>query len=320
MNALGIVTPFWLDRPDREALDIALAAEEHGFGQLWIGEMATFDAFALATAVAVGTERIGLRIGPLPAGVRSPVSLALGVSSVATLGRAPVGLALGGSSPAIVHGWHDRPWEHGAPRMRETVAAVRTVLSGQRLAVSGDHVRSNGFRLRQALPEIPITVAAFGRAMTRVAAEVADEVVLNLVPVEHVARVREQLDEQARAVGRTPPPLAVWVPAALEPGTAALRQLAAQVSVYLSPPGYGELFSALGYRELVEAARSGVPRAGLAAAVPAGLLRVIGAFGGPAEIRERIAAYHEAGAGHVGLVPATAEDPGGRRLLREVAR
>ncbi|MFI5607842.1 LLM class F420-dependent oxidoreductase [Amycolatopsis sp. NPDC051903] len=316
MSALGVVTPFWLDRPAGEAVDLAVEAERTGFGELWIGEMATFDAFSLATAVGLRTERIGVRLGPLPIGVRTPVALGLGVASVATLARPPVGLALGASSPAIVSGWHDRPWDHAAARMRETVAAVRTVLDGQRLSVQGKHVRSKGFRLREAVP-LPITVAAFGPAMTRVAAEVADEVVLNLVPPAHVSQVRKEIDGHAAAAGRTPPRLAVWVPVALDPGAATLRQLAAQVTVYLSPPGYGEMFAELGYGDLVFAARSGTPRASLA--VPPSLVGDVGAIGSAAQIRARIAEYFAAGADHVGLIPATAEDPAGRTLLRELA-
>ena len=53
------VLPFWLDRPDPEALDIALAVRRAGLDTLWIGEMATFDAFALATAI--GLRAPGLR-------------------------------------------------------------------------------------------------------------------------------------------------------------------------------------------------------------------------------------------------------------------
>jgi hypothetical protein len=48
------VLPFWLDRPDDEALEIALEARSAGLGTLWIGEMATFDAIALATEATGG--------------------------------------------------------------------------------------------------------------------------------------------------------------------------------------------------------------------------------------------------------------------------
>jgi alkanesulfonate monooxygenase SsuD/methylene tetrahydromethanopterin reductase-like flavin-dependent oxidoreductase (luciferase family) len=68
------VLPFWLDRPDLEALDIATAVRDAGLGTVWIGEMATFDAFALATAVGRRTPGLALKIGPIAIGVRSPAS------------------------------------------------------------------------------------------------------------------------------------------------------------------------------------------------------------------------------------------------------
>jgi probable F420-dependent oxidoreductase len=299
VTSVGVVTPFWLDRPPSEALDIAVAADEAGFGTLWIGEMATFDAFALATAVGLRTSCISLKIGPLAAGVRSPVALALGLSTVvATTGR-PADLALGASSPRIVTEWHGQPW---APvrRMRRTVRDTRAILNGDRV---------DGFRLQQPVPGTSISVAAFGPAMMRVASQEGDEVVLNLVSADHVATVSKALH------GPDGVPVAVWIPAALDPGPDTLRQLRSQLAVYLAPPGYGEMFTALGHGDLVARARAGAPRSELAQDIPVSLIEAVGAIGSADDIAGRVDEYFAAGAGHVGLVPATAEDPAGRRLL-----
>jgi len=317
---LGIALPFWLDRADEEAVEIALAAERAGIESVWVGEMHSFDAFALATAIGLQTERIRLRIGPLAVGVRSPVAIAQGVASVATLIGRPVDVALGSSSPAIVTGWHDRPWTGLAGRMRETVLAVRSLLAGERLAVDGQHVRSHAFKLRHEQRETSVIVAAFGPEVTRVAARHADEVVLNLVAPEHVASVRVRIDAQAAEAARPSPRLAVWVPAALDPRERALAQLSAQLSVYLGAPGYGEMIAGLGFAALVKAARAGASRAELAGAIPLELIARIAALGSPGEIAERVSAYHDAGADHVALVPGTAEDPAGRGLLDAIAR
>ncbi len=311
----SVVLPYWLDRPAEEAVAIALAAERAGFVRLWIGEMATFDAFALATAIAIRAPRLALTVGPLAVGVRSPVAIALGVASVAVLGGVRVDVALGASSPAIVAGWHDRPWHALPGQMRESVAVLRRLLSAERVDFEGARVRTRGFRLQRPQPSTAITVAAFGPAMTRVAAGVADRVVLNLVTPEHVATVRAVVDAEASAAGRPRPALTVWIPVALDPGPAARHQLAAQLAVYLRPPGYGEMFAALGFGDLVERARAGAPRLALAAAVPDALLASVGALGSPADIERRLAAYHDAGADEVALVPATAEDAAGEAVL-----
>ena len=281
--------------------------------------MRTFDAFALATAIGLRTERARLRVGPLPVAVRGPVAIALGVGSVATLTGRPVDVALGSSSPAIVAGWHDRPWTGLAARMRETILALRALLAGERVELDGEQVRTHGFRLSRPQAGAVIAVAAFGPQVTRVAARHADEVVLNLVTPEHVATVRAQVDEEASAAGRAAPRLAVWVPAALDPGRAALDQLASQLAIYLGAPGYGELFAGLGFAALVDRARAGDRRAELAKAVPAELIAQIGAVGSAGEIAARIAAYHASGADHVAVVPGTAEDPAGRAVLQVLA-
>lgn len=318
--ARSVVLPYWLDRPPEEAVAIARAADAAGLRRLWVGEMATFDAFALATAIGLAAPRLQLVIGPLAIGVRSPVALALGVASVATLTGSAVDVALGASSPAIVSGWHDRPWDALPRRMRESVEVLRTLLRGDRTDYAGTTVRTHGFKLQRPQPDARVAVAAFGPAMTRVAARVADTVVLNLVPPSHVATVRAMVDAEATAVGRTPPRLAVWVPTALDPGPAAFRQLAAQIAVYLRPPGYGEMFAALGFGALVEEARSGRPRLELAASIPPELLAAVGAIGNGDAIAGRVADYHDAGADEVAILPATAEDPAGTRVLASIAR
>lgn len=316
--SLGVAIPFWLDRPDEEAVEIARTADRAGIQSVWVGEMASFDAFALATAIGLQTDRVRLKVGPLAIGVRSPVAIALGVSSVATLVGRPVDVALGASSPAIVGGWHDRPWSGLSGHMRESVVALRSLLGGERIDVSGDHVRARGFKLRRPQTDASITVAAFGPHMTRVGARCADELVLNLVTPEHVAVARARIDAEAASAGRSCPGLAVWVPGALDPGEQALAQLAGQLAVYLGAPGYGELFAGLGFEGLVEQARAGSARRELADAIPRELLEQIGALGSAEQIAARVAAYHDAGADHVAIVPGTAEDPAGVRLLDAV--
>ncbi|MBV8177636.1 MAG: LLM class F420-dependent oxidoreductase [Mycobacterium sp.] len=313
---IEVVLPFWLDAPDAEALEIADAASAAGLSGLWIGEMATFDAFALATAVGLRTPGLGLRVGPLPVSVRTPASIALGASSVALLTGCEIDVALGASSPSIVAGWHDRDWSHSAARMRETIQCLRPILRGERADYDGRYVRSHGFRLRHPLPHTSIGVGAFGPMITQLACGLADEMVLNLASPQRVSQVREQVEHHAAAAGRTPPHLTVWVPVAVRPGDAALRQLANQLAIYLAPPGYGEMFSELGFAEFVERARSGARRSELAAAIPLELAEQLAAVGTPENVAARLRAYLQAGADTVAVIPVTAEDPAGRAALR----
>ena len=311
--------PLWLDRADDEALDIAREARNAGLGALWIGEMATYDTVALATAVGHRAPGLRLKVGPMAIGVRSPVSMALAVSSVASLTGSDVDVALGASSPAIVSGWHDREWAHSAVRMKETISALRPILAGERADHDGRYVRTHGFRLRHPVPDAQICVAAFGPAMTHVAARQADEVVVNLVPPQRVRMVRTMIDADAVAVGRTPARLAVWLAAALDPGPDARAQLGSQLAIYLAPPGYGEMFSELGFADLVKRARGGARRSELARDIPDELLEHVCVLGSHRQVAARISAYFDAGADVVGVVPSTAEDAAGRAVLTAVA-
>ena len=310
LGELQVAAPFWLDRPDEEAIEIALEASRNGFDTMWLGEMATFDAFALATAVGLRAPGLALKIGPLAVGVRSPVALALGLASVTTLTGAHADLALGASSPDIVSGWHDRPWEAIAPRARETVEAVRAILAGERAAYSGEHVRTRGFRLSQPQPDAKISLAAFGPAMTRVAAATADEIVLNLVTPERVAQVRAIVDATARARGHRgvgdgrPGP---WCADARAAGGTDRR-----------------LPAAARLRRDVHRARLRRPRRPRSRGCQAQrarreitveLLSQVCAVGSEDQIRARLAAYRAAGATRIGIVPATAEDPAGHGAL-----
>ncbi len=316
---LSAVLGLWQDRDALEALETAEIADALGYPMLWVGEMATFDAFALAAGITARTRRIALTVGPLAVGVRDPVALAMGVASVAAIGRREVHLAIGASSPVVVDRWHGRPWRRTATHLRETAEAVGQLLAGERAEFDGELVQTHGYRLRLPASGSSLTIAAFGDAAVRVAARLADRMVINLCTPELAGRLCERLHHHAVEAGVEAPPLAAWIPAAVDPSEEAIAQLSRGAVAYLAAPGYAEMFAAAGFGELVERARGGTPARELLGHVPPELARAIGLVGSEAEIRERVAAYRSAGVDEVAIVPATAGDPGGRRTLEALA-
>ena len=233
------------------------------------------------------------------------MAMAMGVASVAALAQRPVHLAIGSSSQMVVERWHGRTRERTAQHIRETAEALRPLLAGDKGRYEGELVRTDGYRLRLPAPATSLTVAAFGPATVKVAAEVADRMVLNLVTPELVAQM----------AGRAPR-LAAWVPTAIDPTPEAHAQLARGLIPYLGAEGYGEMFTAAGFGELVDAARGGVHPAQLLERVPAGLAASVGLIGTEDQARHRAAEYFDAGLDELVLVPATAGDDGGIRSLR----
>ena len=315
----GISLGYWQDREPLEAIETARIADELGYAELWLGEMATFDAFALATAIAFQTTKIPITIGPLPVGVRDPVTIAMGVATVAALTAREVDVAVGSSSPVVVGRWHGRDVTNGPARLRETVTALRTLLAGDRASLHGTAVRTDGYRLRLTPPSSTITVAAFGTAAVTVAAELGDRMVLNLCTVDAVARLSRDLEDAAARAGRPAPPVAVWVPVAVDPDAATLDQLRRALVSYVAAPGYGEMFAAAGFGDVVDLARSGAHPGAVLEAISPALVEAIGAVGDAGTVRSRLAEYTAAGAADLALVPATAGDPGGERTLRALA-
>lgn len=315
---LSAVVGRWLDQPPEETLHTAALAAELGFGELWIGETATYDAFALATAIGLATERIRLTIGPLAVDVRDPAMIAMGAASVASLTRHRVRVALGTSSTTVVRDWHGRMRSAGADTLANSARTVTRLLAGEQVTPTGETAGDAGFKLRVDPPGGAVTVAAFGPRTVRAAAEHADRMVLNMVSATTAVRLRAELDAAAERAGRPAPKLAVWLPTTVDPTPESLAQLVRDLVPYLAAPGYREMFTESGYGEVVELACTGAGQRAVLEALPLSIVGTIGLVGGRDTVLDRIGAYAEAGVDEIAVVPATAGDRGGERTLRAV--
>jgi probable F420-dependent oxidoreductase len=318
---LSVSLGLWQDRPPAEVLRTAQVADELGYGEIWIGEMATFDAFALGAVVAERTERADITVGPLAVAVRDPVMIAMGAGSLAELTGRTVNVALGSSSPVVVEQWHGRRQERTATALAESAAAVRTLLAGRKADVRGEVISTRGFRLRTRAPATPLTIAAFGRGAVKVAARHADRMVINLVTPKSAARLVQMLHDECRAAGRRPaPPVAVWLATVVDPSRPGIEQLRRGLVSYLPAPGYGEMFAEAGFGDLVRFARGGPHPGELLAAIPAELAAHVSLVGDERAVRARLAEYAGAGVDEVVLVPGSSEtDPAGVRTLTVLA-
>lgn len=320
LPVLSVSLGLWQDRPAAEVVRTAQVADALGYGEIWIGEMATFDAFALGAVVAERTTRAALTIGPLAVAVRDPVMIAMGAGSLAELTGRTVNVALGSSSPVLVQQWHGRRQERTALALAESATAVRTLLDGGKADVAGEVIRTRGFRLRTKAPSSPLTIAAFGRGAVKVAARHADRMVINLVTPKSAARLVEMLHDECRAAGRPVPPVAAWVAAVVGPLVTDVEQLRRGLVAYLSAPGYGEMFAEAGFADVVRFARTGPHPGELLAAIPPEIVGHVSLVGDEPSVRARIAEYADAGVDEIALVPGSSEaDPAGVGTLTALA-
>ncbi|MGH3345117.1 MAG: LLM class F420-dependent oxidoreductase [Carbonactinosporaceae bacterium] len=305
------------DRPPTEALLVASLADRLGYGELWIGEGPTWDAFVLATAIGLATNRVALTAGPVPVSVRDPATIARGAASVAALTGRPIGVAIGTSSTRVVEGMHGRSRARAASVLAESAKAVRALMTPVRAEPAGGVVP--GFAQRLAPGGGVLTVAAFGDRAIAVAAAHADRMLLDLVSPEQVSTFRAKLDAAALQAGRRPPRLAAWLPAAVDPAPESYLQIKRSVVGYLTVAGYSEMFTAAGFGGAVEMARAGAGREELLTALPREAAATVGLVGDADALRTRLDAYAAAGLDEVAIVPATATDPGGERTLTALA-
>ncbi len=333
----------WQDRPAGEVVRTAEVADALGYGEIWIGEMATFDAFALGAVVAERTAQAALTVGPLAVAVRDPVMIAMGAGSLAELTGRTVNVALGSSSPVVVEQWHGRRQERTALALAESATAVRTLLAGGTADVRGQVISTRGFRLRTRAPGTPLTIAAFGRGAVKAAARHADRMVINLVTPKSAARLVQMLHDECRAAGRPVPPVAVWLAAVVSPAAAgagagagaaeagagaaaegpalaSTEQLRRGLVAYMSAPGYGEMFAEAGFGDVVRFARTRPHPGELLAAIPAELTGHVSLVGDRRAVRARLAEYTSAGVDEVALVPGSSDaDPAGVATLTALA-
>ncbi|MBO0849626.1 MAG: LLM class F420-dependent oxidoreductase [Pseudonocardia sp.] len=307
------------DSPPEQAVRVATVADRLGYREVWLGEGPTWDAFVLGTAVGLATERIAITAGPIPVSVRDPASIVRGAAGAEALVGRAVGVALGASSVRVVEGVHGRSRARVATVLAESTEAVRALLDHQRAGPGGEVVPGGGFRQRLAGPTGPLTVAAFGDRAIAVAARYADRMVLDLVTPEQVRELRAKLDAAALGVGRRPPTLAAWLPAAVDPTSESYAQILGSIAGYLTVRGYREVFLESGLEEAVRLADRGADRHELLAALPERAARTVGLVGDLEAVRARTRVYADAGLDEIALVPATAGDPDGERTLTACA-
>lgn len=219
-----------------DMIDLARRAEAAGFESVWTNEDIGFDAFAILSAIAQRTERIGLGTAIVNVYSRTAMQLAMAAATLDELsaGRLTLGISAGH------HPWNDLghgvPLERPVARIREYVAFLRAALRGEPFTHDGEFFRGVDTRLAfdPPRPDLPIHVAAVRPKLVALAGEVADGLLVNVVSPEHLgAVVVEGFRAAARAAGRDPDGLDVTslvTCVVAEDPAAGLRQARAMVA------------------------------------------------------------------------------------------
>ncbi|RIL06346.1 MAG: LLM class F420-dependent oxidoreductase [Proteobacteria bacterium] len=327
-------------------LDLVRRAEALGFDSAWTAEAYGNDAVTTATWILAQTTRIkvGTAIMQMPA--RTPAMAAMTAMTLDQLSGGRFLLGLGPSGPQVVEGWHGVPYGKPLTRTREYVAIIRKILAREEpLAFSGEEYeipargpRTTGLGkpLKSILhgnPRIPIYTASISPNGLRCAAEVADGVFPMMVDPEKFDVSYLPYLEQGFAKAGGGKSLAdfavlpgVSVVVTDEPDEARMA-VKGGMALYIGGMGardknfYNDLAKRLGYEEAAARIQDlflAGRKAEAAAAVPDALLDAVHLIGPRDRIRERLAAWKEAGRkGWVHTMNVSTSQPEALELLAE---
>ena len=321
----------------REAADQVGALERAGLDTVWVAEAYGFDSPTLMGYLAAKTETIEIGSAILNIYSRTPGALlqtAAGLDNVSG-GRAILGL--GASGPQVIEGFHGVPYSKPLGRTAEVIDIVRRGLKREPLTNDGiitlpltkedGAVTGLGKPLKLLTrPErdtIPIYIAALGPKSVEQAAEIADGWIPHLFHPEKAHLVWGDALEAGKAKRSADlAPLEInaggMVAIGEGPETKALLDLARPIfALYVGGMGakgknfYNDVACSYGYEkeaaEIQDLYLSGKKKEA-EALIPTDWLEAANLVGPASYVKERLAAFREAGVTNLSLTPAS-DDP-----------
>lgn len=237
---LGIHIPPTI--PPERLRDLATAAEQSGLDELWVWE----DSFkqsgvASATAALAWTERIRVGISLMPVPLRNP---ALTAMEVATIARMFPGRFVAGIGHGVQFWMAQAGVKAGSPLtlLRENAVAIRRLLAGETVTVSGRYVKLDQVKLDWPPdPVPPLMIGGSGPKSIALAAELGDGNLFTNAMTDD--QVRDQIAQVIKVKKDAGLPDAenpeIAVAEIVGTGPDAEQRLEAELQIWQAEPGQG---------------------------------------------------------------------------------
>lgn len=328
----------------KAAADQVVELEKVGVDIALVPEAYSYDAISQLGYLAAKTSTIELGSGVVPIYTRTPSLLAMTAAGVDYVSDGRFLLGLGTSGPQVMEGFHGVPFDAPLGRTREVVDICRQVWRREDVNYDGKYYQlplpaDRGTGLGKPLhlinhpvrERIPIAIAALGPKNVELTAEIAE----GWQPLFFYPERADSVWGDALRAGqakRDPAlgPLDVMVSASLAIGDDVEDRLAwakPQLALYIGGMGargknfYHNLATRYGYGEVADRIQdlflAGKKNEAIAA-VPDDLVRNVSLIGPRGFVKERLAAYAEAGVTTMLVHPMGADTAEQLRFVEEL--
>ena len=318
--------------------------EKAGLDIVFVPEAYSFDAISALGYLAAATERVELASGVLQLYTRTPTLTAMTAAGLDYVSDGRYILGLGASGPQVIEGFHGVPYDSPIGRTREVVEICRQVWRRERLAYQGKHYtiplpEGQGTGLGKSLKlinhpvreRIPVLLAALGPKNVELAAEIAE----GWQPIFYMPEKAKDVWGDALAAGyakrdATLPPMDIYAGPALAIGdnVEGMREfIKPHIALYIGGMGakgknfYHNVATKYGYgaeADRIQELYLAGDKDGAAKVVPDELVRDISLIGSREFVKERVAAFREAGVTVLNVVPMGATTADRVKLIEEL--
>ncbi|MDP7704724.1 LLM class F420-dependent oxidoreductase [Mycobacterium sp. TY815] len=318
--------------------------ERAGLDIVFVPEAYSFDAVSALGYLAASTDRVELASGILQLYTRTPTLTAMTAAGLDYVSDGRFTLGLGASGPQVIEGFHGVPYDAPIGRTREVIEICRQVWRRETLKYQGKHYTiplppEQGTGLGKPLKlinhpvreRIPVLIAALGPKNVELAAELAE----GWQPIFYLPEKAQDVWGDALATGkaRRDPALGeleVYAGPTLAIGenVEPLREFVKpHLALYIGGMGakgknfYHTLATKYGYGpqadRIQELYLSG-DKEGAAKVVPDELVRDVNLIGTKEFVRERVAAFREAGVTTLNVAPIAGTAAERVKLIEEL--
>ncbi|MEA2444500.1 MAG: hypothetical protein QOJ12_1792 [Thermoleophilales bacterium] len=340
---VGLNVGYWgLGLTADEQLRLVTEAEEVGYHSVWAAEAYGSDTASVLAWLAANTKtmKVGSAIFQMPG--RTPGMTAMTAATIDQISGGRMLLGIGSSGPQVAEGWHGQPFAKQLRRTREYVDILRMALGGERVVYDGEIYKlplpdgpgkALKLMIRPVQERIPIYIAAIGPNNTKLTGEIADGWLPTFFSPEHVGEARALLEEGAKRGGKPGLPddfdIAPNVQVSIDDDVERARDSMRPVlALYVGGMGsreknfYNQLVQRYGFEDAAKEVQDlylDGKKDEAAAALPAELIDMVSLVGPKDRVKDRLAAYRDAGVGTLITTPMAFDVESRSRMLRDFA-